>query len=500
MALFNYTTKEITIKIVYYGPGLGGKTTNLQYLHFILDPNKRSRLVTLPTETDRTLFFDLLPVDLGKMRDFSIRFQLYTVPGQVRYNATRKIVLRGADAVVFVADSQREMKEQNIESFKNMRENLIANNIDPDKVPILFQYNKRDLTNILSIDELNKDLNEKGEFDYVEAIATDGVGVEESFQNIKNIIIAEIERKQKIKLSASDKDITADDVKESQVGAGVNESEEEEPVTIKSTIEPFFYKGGAFEDAEEIPVESSSSEPITEPLAEKPLIESSIFKDKPMERMEEKAPIEYKIGKPITKEPALNIEPTVEKYILKSEPLKDIEEKEKYPEGSTLDEEPMDAETVTEKQTKESSSYKIAPFKDVNEKSPITFGIGESVEGSETIEPALESIVQKSSVLDKGRYIIPGLGLEEETSPETIEQKPIIPETVTLEEAVEKPPDSTNQMDSLVDNIKEVLSDLKEMNNLIRETIVEQRKINIHLRDISNNFEQIKMKKKWFRF
>jgi signal recognition particle receptor subunit beta len=286
MALFNYTTKEITIKIVYYGPGLGGKTTNLQYLHFILDPNKRSRLVSLPTETDRTLFFDLLPVDLGKMRDFSIRFQLYTVPGQVRYNATRKIVLKGADAVVFVADSQREMKEQNIESFKNMRENLIANNIDPDKVPILFQYNKRDLTNILSIDELNKDLNEKGEYDYVEAIATDGVGVEESFQNIKNIIIAEIERKQKIKLSTSDKDITPDDVKESQVGAGVNESEEEEPVTIKSTIEPFFYKGGAFEDAEVIPVESGNSKPITEPLAEKPQIGSSIFEDKPMEEME----------------------------------------------------------------------------------------------------------------------------------------------------------------------------------------------------------------------
>jgi signal recognition particle receptor subunit beta len=497
MALFNYTTKEITIKIVYYGPGLGGKTTNLQYLHFILDPNKRSRLVSLPTETDRTLFFDLLPVDLGKMRDFSIRFQLYTVPGQVRYNATRKIVLRGADAVVFVADSQREMKEQNIESFKNMRENLIANNIDPDKVPILFQYNKRDLTNILSIDELNKDLNEKGEYDYVEAIATDGVGVEESFQNIKNLIIAEIERKQKIKLSVSDKDITPDDVKESQVGAGVNESEEEEPVKIKSTIEPSFLKGGAFEDAEEIPVESGSSKPIAEPLAEKPLIESSIFEDKPKEEMEEKAHVDYKIGKPITGEPALNTEPTVE-YIFKSEPLKDTEEKEKYPEGSTLDEEPMDAETITEKQTKESSSYKIEPFKDEKEKTPVTFGIGESVEGSETIEPVLESIVQKSSVLDKGRYIIPDL--EEETSPETIEQEPILPETVTLEKAVEKPPDSTNQMDSLVDNIKEVLSDLKEMNNLMRETIVEQRKINIQLRDMSNNFEQIKMKKRWFKF
>ena len=162
MALFNYATKEITIKIVYYGPGLSGKTTNLQYLHSIFDPAKRGKLLSLATEADRTLFFDFLPIELGKISDFSIRFQLYTVPGQVRYNATRKLVLKGADAIVFVADSQREMSEQNIESLKNMRENLIANNINPDDIPVIFQFNKRDLTNILSIDELNKDLNEIG--------------------------------------------------------------------------------------------------------------------------------------------------------------------------------------------------------------------------------------------------------------------------------------------------------------------------------------------------
>jgi GTPase SAR1 family protein len=504
MALFNYTTKEITIKVVYYGPGLGGKTTNLQYLHFVLDPNKKSKLVIFPTETDRTLFFDLLPVDLGKIRDFSIRFQLYTVPGQVRYNATRRIVLKGADAVVFVADSQREMREQNIESLKNLRVNLLAHNIDPDKLPVLLQYNKRDLTNILSIDELNKDLNESGKYEYVEAIATDGIGVEESFRNITKFIIDEIERRQKIKLSAPEEEIKPAEAKEVQVGVDVSESEEEVPVMIKSTIEPSLHKEEVFEDAEEIPVESSSSRPIAEPLIGKPLIGLSIFKDEPVEEMEEEAPVEYKIGKPITGEPESTTEQTGEKDIFKSEPLKDTEKEEKVPVGSNFDKELMEEETVTGKQTTESALYKTEPFKNVKEETPESFGIGESIKGPETIEPVLESIVQKSSVLDKGRYIIPDL---EEETPEPIEQEPLLPEKVTLEETVEetveKPADSTDQPDTVVDNIKEILSTLKEMNDLMRETIVEQRKINIQLRDISNNFEQIKqikMKKRWFSF
>jgi hypothetical protein len=145
MALFNYATKEITLKIVYYGPGLSGKTTNLQHLHTVLNPETKGKLLSLATESDRTLFFDFLPIELGKIREFSIRFQLYTVPGQVRYNATRKVVLKGADAVVFVADSQKDMKDQNIESFENMRENLVSNNINPDTIPVILQYNKRDL-------------------------------------------------------------------------------------------------------------------------------------------------------------------------------------------------------------------------------------------------------------------------------------------------------------------------------------------------------------------
>jgi hypothetical protein len=198
MALFNYASKEITIKIVYYGPGLSGKTTNLQYLHSIFDPSKRGKLISLATEADRTLFFDFLPVELGKINDFSIRFQLYTVPGQVRYNATRKLVLKGADAVVFVADSQHEMKEQNLESIRNMRENLIANNINPDDIPIMLQFNKRDLPNIASVDELNSYLNEQGRYEFREAVAISGSGVEDTFQRINHLVMKGIAEKHNI--------------------------------------------------------------------------------------------------------------------------------------------------------------------------------------------------------------------------------------------------------------------------------------------------------------
>jgi len=200
MALFNYATKEITIKIVYYGPGLSGKTTNLQYLHSIFDPAKRGKLLSLATEADRTLFFDFLPIELGKISDFSIRFQLYTVPGQVRYNATRKLVLKGADAIVFVADSQRVMSEQNSESLKNMHENLIANNINPDDIPVILQFNKRDLPNILSVDDLNRDLNQNMKYEYREAIAVDGKGVEDTFKRITKLVINGIAEKHKVKI------------------------------------------------------------------------------------------------------------------------------------------------------------------------------------------------------------------------------------------------------------------------------------------------------------
>ena len=196
MALFNYAAKEITLKIVYYGPGLSGKTTNLQHLHSALDPEKTGRLISLATETDRTLFFDFLPVELGKIKDFSVRFQLYTVPGQIKYNLTRKAVLKGADAVVFVADSQRQVMEADIESFANMKENLLSNNINPDNIALVLQYNKRDLPNILTVDELNKILNSGG-YIYLEAEAINGKGVKETFQTVTKLLIKDLSGKYK---------------------------------------------------------------------------------------------------------------------------------------------------------------------------------------------------------------------------------------------------------------------------------------------------------------
>jgi signal recognition particle receptor subunit beta len=199
MALFNYTTKEITLKIVYYGPGFSGKTTNLQYLHSVLPADARGKLISMATEGDRTIFFDFLPVEVGKISEFNIRFQLYTVPGQVRYNATRRLVLKGADAIVFVADSQTSMKEQNIESLVNMRENLEANNLPLD-IPKVFQYNKRDIDNIMSIEELNKDINNEGA-PYFEAVAVEGKGVEKTFMKIARDALEYIKKRHDVDIT-----------------------------------------------------------------------------------------------------------------------------------------------------------------------------------------------------------------------------------------------------------------------------------------------------------
>lgn len=203
MALFNYATKEITLKVVYYGPGLCGKTTNLQYLHDTMSPDKKGKLLSLSTDADRTLFFDFMPIHLGKIKGFNIRFQLYTVPGQVRYNATRKLVLKGADAVVFVADSQRAMREANVESLQNMKDNLIANNLKPEEIPLLLQYNKRDLPSILSVEELDKDINLRGE-EAVEAAAVNGIGVNESFQLITKKLLKYISKKHNVQIDVTD--------------------------------------------------------------------------------------------------------------------------------------------------------------------------------------------------------------------------------------------------------------------------------------------------------
>src|SRR5687767_15003327 len=154
MSLVNYSTREITCKIVYYGPGRSGKTSNLQYVHAYVPDEKKGPMVSLATETDRTLFFDFLPLDLGSISGFRTRIQLYTVPGQVYYNATRKLVLRGADGVVFVADSQREQLNENVESMRNLHENLLEENINIREFPMVLQYNKRDLPGVASVEEM----------------------------------------------------------------------------------------------------------------------------------------------------------------------------------------------------------------------------------------------------------------------------------------------------------------------------------------------------------
>ncbi len=201
MSLFNYTAKEIILKLVYYGPGFSGKTTNLQFLHTILPSDTKGKLISMATETDRTIFFDFLPVEMGKIKDFKLRFQLYTVPGQIRYNASRRLVLKGVDGIIFVADSQKEMKEQNIESLSNMRDNLAVNNIDPD-IPVVFQYNKRDIENIMSVEELNSDLN-KNNAPYFEAVAVEGRGVEDTFKETTKVLLNYIAKKHKIDIEAS---------------------------------------------------------------------------------------------------------------------------------------------------------------------------------------------------------------------------------------------------------------------------------------------------------
>jgi signal recognition particle receptor subunit beta len=186
MVLFNHATREMTAKIVYYGPGLCGKTTNLMVIFDKLDPKQKGKMLSLATKTDRTLFFDLLPVDIGKVGNFNLRMQLYTVPGQVFYNETRKLVLRGADAVVFVADSQPSMVESTRESFTNLMDNLKENNIEPADTPIVIQFNKRDLPGVLPVGKLQEALGVEG-YPFTEASAIKGEGVMETFKLVSKI-------------------------------------------------------------------------------------------------------------------------------------------------------------------------------------------------------------------------------------------------------------------------------------------------------------------------
>jgi signal recognition particle receptor subunit beta len=193
MSFINYSSREINCKIVYYGPGLCGKTTNLKYIFGNTAPDAKGKMISLATETDRTLFFDFLPLSLGEIQGFRTRFHLYTVPGQVFYNASRKLILKGVDGVVFVADSQIDRMEANIESLDNLRENLADQGYDLDRIPYVVQYNKRDLPNVASVEELREMLNPTNVPDY-EAVARTGVGVFDTLKAVAKLVLTELRK------------------------------------------------------------------------------------------------------------------------------------------------------------------------------------------------------------------------------------------------------------------------------------------------------------------
>jgi len=188
LSLINYSSREINVKIVYYGPGLCGKTTNIQYIYEKVSPDTKGKLITLATEMDRTLFFDFLPLELGKVKGFRTRFHLYTVPGQVYYDASRKLILRGVDGIVFVADSQQSRYDANIESLYNLHENLAEYNLNLDEIPFAIQYNKRDLPEIISVEDLEQELNPK-KFPSFEAVAIKGTGVFDTLKAVAKSVL-----------------------------------------------------------------------------------------------------------------------------------------------------------------------------------------------------------------------------------------------------------------------------------------------------------------------
>jgi signal recognition particle receptor subunit beta len=193
MTFINYAAREITCKIVYYGPGLGGKTTNIQFIYDKTNPAAKGKLISLATETDRTLFFDFLPLDLGTVKGYRVRFQLYTVPGQVFYDASRKLILRGVDAIIMVADSQVERMDANEESVYNLKQNLKDQGYDLSNIPYVLQLNKRDLPNITPVQEMTRLLVQKGE-PVFEAVASKGVGVFDTLKTCAKLTLQELRK------------------------------------------------------------------------------------------------------------------------------------------------------------------------------------------------------------------------------------------------------------------------------------------------------------------
>jgi signal recognition particle receptor subunit beta len=275
MAFVNYNNKEITAKIVYYGPALSGKTTCLRYIFNCEEVENKGKLITLDTDGDRTLFFDFLPLEYGKLGNYSIKIQLYTVPGQVAYDTTRKLVLQGADGIVFVADSQVILREQNTESFTNLRKNLKLNNLQFDKIPVIFQYNKRDLKEILPITALNKDLNPDNK-SFFPTVATSGENVLEGLHAIIKLVILHL----KNQLSIFQKDKTVMFSRE-EITSSTPKSEEK--------------KAPAKNLAEEVPIGDTDAEEVFElssPMVDaedslKPMSNDDIFNLEELQEIKE---------------------------------------------------------------------------------------------------------------------------------------------------------------------------------------------------------------------
>ncbi len=284
MVMINRSTKEATVKIVYYGPGLGGKTTNLEYVYQKAVPEKRGKLLTVATETDRTLFFDFLPMDLGTIRGMRLRVQLYTVPGQVFYDATRRIVLRGSDGVVFVADSQPAMMEANIESANNLKKNLQLNNLDPDTIPLVFQYNKQDLNDLATLEELESRLNWRSAPHFL-SVATVGKGVNETLKKIIELVVRKLHEQDAV-LKSARKQMTPQASQEQAAAQPVQEPKENVPgkppeTTVSEEKQPGIEPAPTGEEA--APQSLPEEEPEVERLEETDLTPEPVAVIKPVE-------------------------------------------------------------------------------------------------------------------------------------------------------------------------------------------------------------------------
>jgi small GTP-binding protein len=261
MAFVNYNNKEITAKIVYYGPALSGKTTCLRYIFNNDSVENKGKLITLDTDGDRTLFFDFLPMEIGKLGNYSIKIQLYTVPGQVAYDTTRKLVLQGADGVVFVADSQVIMREQNNESFTNLKKNLKLNNLQFDKMPLIFQFNKRDLKEILPLSALNKDLNPDNK-SFFPTVATNGENVLEGLHAVIKLVIMHL----KNQLSIFQKDKTVMFSRE-EITSSTPEPQKKE-IVLKDLVEEMRVSDTAEEEVFELSSPMVDAEDSFKPMGD----------------------------------------------------------------------------------------------------------------------------------------------------------------------------------------------------------------------------------------